>query len=91
MDAARRSQYADYLASAVRYAIRETHSDWPEETVFVTHSYSELAELDDIIGWPVLIMDMPNSFDFFVAYPSSNPSAHQRYFLEYLELYSMEG
>lgn len=90
MNATKRSEYADYLAAATRYAIEETKTSWPEDTVFVVKSYSELAGLDNIIGWKILIMDMPSSFDFFVAYSSDNPNKHQKYFLEYLETFPIE-
>ncbi len=89
----RRSVLAEYVASAVRYAAKDTKMQWPEDTIIVAKSYTELAELDDIIGMKIYIMDMPSSFDFFVAFKAENVehSKLQKAFLEYLEMYNIEN
>ncbi|HAR37926.1 MAG TPA: hypothetical protein DCS09_04750 [Porphyromonadaceae bacterium] len=88
MNAEKRAKYADYIAAAVRYAIQETGLKWPEATILVVKSYSELAGVDSIIGFQVYVMDMPSSFDFFVAFPAAYTNKYklQKAFLEYMEL-----
>ena len=87
----RRHEINEYIAAGIRYAARETMLRWPEETIIVTTSFCELAELDEIIGMKVFIMDAPSSFDFFVAFPSENKVSYklQKAFLEYLDLYEL--
>jgi hypothetical protein len=92
MNLQRRAVYAEYIASALRFAELETKLKWPEETCIVTTSYGELASLDEILGWPILVMDMPSSYEFFVAFPPmcSKVAGLQKAFLEYLDLYNID-
>jgi hypothetical protein len=65
---------------------------WPKETIFVTRSYEELADLNEILGMPVYIMDLPGPLDMFVAFPASDIAYKklQKAFLEYMELFPMD-
>ena len=92
MNIERRSKYADYIADAMRFAAKETGLQWPDETIIVAKSYSELAGIDDIIGMRVFVMDMPSSFDFFVAFPAlfEVEQKLQKAFGEYQGLYSLD-
>jgi hypothetical protein len=87
-----RSEIAEYIAEGIRYASKETGMIWPEKTVIVTHSTSELAELDDLLGWPIMIMDIPSGYPFFVAFPSEelDKAALQKSFLEFLDTNDFE-
>ena len=87
-----RSQYANYLSDAIRYAMKETKVNFPKKTIIVAKSYTPLAEIDEIIGMKIYVMDMPSSFEFFIAFPAENTQQYklQKAFLEYIELYSLE-
>ncbi len=87
----RRDELAEYIAKGIRYAARETKLQWPEDMIIVATSFCELSELDAILGIKIYLMDMPSSFDFFVAFPSENETSYklQKAFLEYLELYEL--
>ena len=91
MNAEMRSKYADYIAEAIRFAMKETRLKWPDKTILVVKSYSPLAEIDEIIGMGIFVMDMPSSHEFFVAFPSCYHDEYklQRAFNEYQELYSL--
>ena len=91
MEKERRSKLADYIASAIRFASKETGLEWPEETILVAKSYEELAELNEIIGMKIYIMNMPSAYSFFVAFPAENIGSAllQKAFLEYLDLYDL--
>ena len=88
-----RSVYVEYIAAGLRYASEQTGKQWPGSTVVVTKTYSKLAEVDDIMGMDVLVMDMPSSYEFFVAFRSCFESDYklQTAFLEYMELYPFEA
>ena len=87
-----RSQYVEYIAEAIRFAIKETGMDFPKETIIVAKSYSELANLNDILGLKIYVMDMPSSYDFFIAFPSENVKHYklQKSFLDFLNLYDFD-
>jgi len=89
----RRSKLADYISSAIRFATTETGLQWPSGTILVAASYSELAELDTIIGIKIFAMDLPSSYDFFVAFPSEEVNSYklQKEFLNYIEMYSEDN
>lgn len=86
-----RAKYAEHLAGAIRFAEKETGLKWPDETIIVAKSYSELSEIDEIIGIKIYVMDMPSSYEFFVAFPSclEKERGLQKAFSEYQELYPM--
>jgi hypothetical protein len=88
MKAERRAEFADYIAEGIRFSTMQTGQKWPDETIVVAKSYSELASLDNIIGMPVFVMDMPSSFDFFVAFPAQfeHERELQKKFEEYLSI-----
>ena len=92
MNAETRSKYAEYIAGAIRFAIKETGLIWPDETMLVVKSYSPLAEIDEIIGMKIFVMDMPSSYEFFVAFPSCHHNKYklQKAFNEYQEIYSLD-
>ena len=93
MDDVYRSKMARYIASAIRYATKETGVEWPEDTILVTQSYNELSEIDEIIGMKIYVMNMPSCYDLFVAFKSDNVSKYdlQKSFLEYIEMYSEDN
>ena len=92
MNAETRSKYAEYIAEAIRFSIKETGLKWPEETILVVKSYSSLAEIDEIIGVKIFVMDMPSSYEFSVAFPSCYNDEYklQKAFNEYQEIYSLD-
>ncbi len=87
-----RIKYADYIAKCIREASIETGVNWPEETILVVKSYSELANIDEIIGMKIWVMDMPSSFDLFVAFPSENVDCYklQKAFRENVESFDLQ-
>jgi len=87
-----RSKLAEYIASAIRYSVKNFGANWPEETILIVKSYEEFAELDEIVGMKVYIMDMPNSYPFFPAFPAkySHAAKLQRYFLEYIDTHNID-
>ena len=93
MDQNTRSSYANYIAKCIRVATQETGIQWPDDTILCVKSYSELAELDEIIGMKIWVMDMPSAYDFFPAFPSKNIDCYklQRVFRENLELFVMDN
>ena len=84
MDKETRSKYAEKIASEIRYVQKETGIMLPDKTILVVKSYSELAELDNIIGIDIYVMDMPSSYEYFIAFPSSNEKYYklQKAFIE---------
>lgn len=92
MNAETRAKYAEYIAEAIRYAMKEAGLKWPEETILVAKSYSPLVEIDEIIGMKIFVMDMPSSYEFFVAFPSCYNDEYklQRAFNEYQEIYPLD-
>ena len=88
MDEETRSKYAEKIASEIRYAQKETGLTFPKETILVVKSYSELAELDSIIGLDIYVMDMPSSYEYFVAFPSWKERHYklQKAFIEALDV-----
>lgn len=87
----KRSLYADYIASAIRYAHNETGLDWPDDTILIVHNTCALAELNEIIGLKIYTCNIPSSFEFFVALESDNECWKlQECFREYLELYPLD-
>lgn len=86
-----RSKYAEYISSAIRFAQKEAGLNLPKETILIVKSYEELSNLEDIIGLKIFVCDMPSSYDFFIAFPSDNVNHYklQKYFDEYLSLYSL--
>jgi len=88
----RRAKYASVIAKCIRKATMDTRITWPGHTILVVKSYSELAELNNIIGLPIYVMDMPSAYDFFIAFPSDEINHYklQKAFQEYLDLYGSE-
>ena len=90
----RRSQYTEYISAGVRFAMKETGiKQWPESTVIVvTQSTSELCNFDQIIGFPVVVSNIPTSYDFHLAFSSDEEANYKLLtaFTEYCELYEME-
>lgn len=91
MEAEIRANYANNIADAIRFAMKETGLEWPEETILIVKSYSPLAEIDEIIGMKIFVSDIPSTFEYFVAFPSCHQSAYriQMSFRDYLEIYSL--
>ena len=85
----RREKLANYIAEGLRYAMRETGLEWPEDTIIVTKSYDELAEKDDILGMKVYVVDALGPFEWFVGFLSENVNSYklQKELLEYIDLY----
>ena len=86
----RRAILANYIAKAMQSAERATKQTWPSETIIVTNSGEELAEIDEIVGMKIFTMNLPTSFPFFVAFPAENTECYclQMEFLNYMELYN---
>ena len=82
-----RSIYAKYLAEALQEAQKITGINFPEDTILVAKSYSPLAAYDEIIGMKIFVMDMPSSYEFFIAFPSGNEEYYplQKAFCEALD------
>ena len=89
MDAETRAKYAEYIAEAIIFSARETGLEWPSETILVVKSDSPLAEIDDIIGMKIFVMNMPGSYEFFVAFHSCFYDKYklQNAFNDYLTMY----
>lgn len=86
-----RAKYVEYIAEAMWFAEKETSMKWPDETIVVVKSFSELSEIDEIIGLKIYVTDMPSSYEFFIAFPSRHEKEYglQKAFGEYQELYPM--
>jgi len=89
-----RRQYAEHIAEVIRYALKESGvKKLPEKSIIVAKLYSPLCDFDEILGIPIYVMDMPSSFEFFIAYPSvenQNMGRFQKYFEEGLDLFDIE-
>lgn len=86
----KRSEYAEYIGEAIRFAVKQSGIKLPDTTILVVKGYSELSYLDDILGLPIYVMDMPSTYEFFLAFPSAcNDNEIQRNFQEYLDLYPL--
>ncbi len=92
MNTETRAKYADYIAECLQMAANETGVEWPKDTILVVKTYSDLAELNEIIGMKIWVMDMPSSFDFFVAFPSNNVDCYklQKVFKENLDCFTFD-
>lgn len=91
---AERRAYAEYIAGGLRYAEKETRKKWPAETVIVTKSYDALAEYDELLGMKILVMDVPSSYDYFLAFPAEDAigkKSLQKAFLEYIDFNAFDG
>ncbi len=88
----RRSKIADYIAKGIRFAEAETRQIWPKDMFLLCKSWGELSEIDNIIGLPILIADLPWPYDFFIVFHSDDlkKKALQKSFLEYLQLYDLD-
>ena len=88
-----RSQYADYISAGIRYALIESGlKQWPESTVIIAPLLtSDLALIDSLLGFKVIVSDIPTSFDFHLAFESDEVSSYKllTYFTEYCELNSI--
>lgn len=86
-----RANYANNIADAIRFTMKETGLEWPEETILIVKRYSPLAEIDEIVGLKIFVSDMPSSFEYFVAFPSCHQSAYklQKAWSEYHEIYNL--
>jgi len=93
MELSTRSNYANYIAKCIRVATEETGIQWPADTILCVKTYSELAELDEIIGMKIWVMDMPSAYEFFPAFRSENIDCYklQEVFRENLELFVMDN
>ena len=91
MNKANRSKLADYVADGIRYAKVETNLEWPNDTIFITKSYLEYADLDSIIGMDVYVMDIDSSYDFTLSFKSLNENKYKllKAFNEYMKLFKM--
>lgn len=87
-----RNKYAEYIASGVRLAIQETGITWPDTTIIITHSWSELAKLDTLIGWPIYITEMSSPYDFHLSFPANNETERRllKAFDEYMNIYYLD-
>ena len=87
----RRSEYVQYMAGGLRYIKQITEHEAPDDTIIICKSYCELAELDEILGMPIYVSNIPSPFNFFIAFKSKNPTQAkaQAVFLEYMETYEL--
>jgi len=87
-----RSFYAEYIAGAIRFCYENTGFYFPDETIICVKSYSELAEHSEILGFKIYAMDMPSSFDFWLAFPSDNNGIYilHKTLEEYFNLYDID-
>ena len=84
-----RAALADYIAEGLRYAMKGTGLEWPKDTVIVTKSYNEIADIDEILGMKVYIVDALRPFEWFVGFPSENVKSYklQKELMEYIDIY----
>jgi len=92
METETRIKYADYIGECIRIASKDTGLDWPDDTILCVKTCSELAELDEILGMKIWVMDMPSSYDFFIAFPSENVDCYilQKAFRENMECFALD-
>jgi len=83
-----RSKYAGYLAKCLMEATKETGLKWPDDTILCVKPWSEIAELAEILGIKVFVVDIPSQFDLFLSFPSKNVEKYKllKSFRENLEL-----
>ena len=68
-----RNKYAEYIATVAQQALTDSGiRGYPDETILCVSVHSELAELENIIGWPIYVIDMPSSYDMTIAIPSGS-------------------
>jgi len=68
MDKEVRVRYAEYIAECMREALTETGlKSYPDDVILCVSRYVELAVLDDILGMPIYIIDIPSSYDVTIA------------------------
>jgi len=84
-----RVAYAEYLAKCLREAANETGIKWPDNTILCVKAWTEIAELDEIIGIKIFVVDIPSPFDLFFSFPSKNEDSYKllKAFRENLELF----
>ena len=87
-----RSKYAEYIAAGVRFALKETgERQFPDSTrIVVLRPTSPLADYNQLIGFNILITDMPSSYEFCLAIGNEEEHNLLKAFYEYMELYPME-
>ena len=87
-----RSEYADYIADGIRFAINETGLNWPSDTVIITKPWCKLAEYNDLLGFAIFVTQMESAYDFHLAFKAENEKEYKllEVFDEYLNLYKME-
>ena len=91
MDQLQRRSYAEYLAEGIQYANKNSGKDLPEGAVIICQNYSPLVEIDEIMGIPIMKMDINTSEEFTIAVPSDeNIGTFLNYFKEYLAMYDLE-
>ena len=90
-----RSRYVEYISKGVRYALKETGKrHFPDTTrLIVFNTYSPLCGWSQLLGFNILVTDIPSSYEFCLAIASEEESNYKllKAFLEYLELYPMEN
>lgn len=92
MNMQKRSQYAEYISNGIRFAEQETGRTWPEKTVIITKPWIDLAELDNIIGFPIFVTEISSEDSFNLSFPASYTDSYLllKSFNEYLNIYRME-
>lgn len=92
MNSITRAKYAEYISAGIRFATQETDLPWPDTTIIITKPWSELAELDTLVGWPIYITEMQSPYDFHLSFPANEESSRKllEYFDEYMNLYSLD-
>ena len=89
-----RGHYSEYMAKGVRYALKETGlRQWPESTIVIVHgAYQPLADLDEILGWPIYVTNTPSSNEFGLAFKSYEEANYGllKAFNEYLDIAPLE-
>ena len=89
MKVERRDKITDYIVAGLQYAMMETGLEWPDDTIIVTKTYSEIADVDEMLGMKVYVVDVLRPFEWFVGFPSENIESYklQRKLMEYIDLY----
>ena len=92
MNNEKRSMYIDYISAGLRYAQAEIKCKWPEtEIIIYCQSYSPLADITQILGFPIYITLNWIEYDFALAIkdPDKNSLSLLKAFYEYQSLYSI--
>ena len=89
-----RSQYVEYIAEGMGYSLAESGLKfWPDDTyIVVVDTSSPLIDFDKLMDIPVIISDIPSSYEFFMAIGKPEKSEDLKlltYFKEYMSLHSI--